>query len=303
LLLAGAATASTCTSVALARPASGAREDVTCRATQVHYTAGQKGGLSPVPWVKLGRAGRAYLFFYGSELADGRVNRSPGAVIYTHGGTGTFSTKILWAPAHAGRGARVSATRVGGAGSFTLRLKRAGQVYPSVVSIPAAGCWKLTLSNGKSRAAIVVRAVDPPPTPACDATPVRRDAPDPGGGQAPWIRATPRAAGITGTLFYSLPADSSGAVIYPNGQAPGNAETKILWEVPDRAAGRSLVVSARRLDAPGLVARQVFPAAHDSSPGVPFPSSVDVPSTGCWLLTVRTGKAAAIAVFRSIPAP
>jgi hypothetical protein len=223
-------------------------------------------------------------------------------VIYTHGGTGTFSTKILWAPARPGGSAKVSATRFGGPGSFTLRLERAGRVYPSVVSIPAAGCWKLTLSSGKSRATIVVLAVDPPSTPSCDATPVRRDARDPGGGQAPWIRTTPAAAGITGTLFYSLAADSSAAVIYPNRQAPGNADTKILWEVPDRTAGRSLVVSARRLDAPGLGARQAFPAAQDSSPGVPFPSSIDVPSTGCWLLTVRTGKAAAIAVFRSIPA-
>jgi hypothetical protein len=291
-------------SVGLARPASGARENVTCRATPVHYSAGQKGGLSPVPWVKLGRAGRAYLFFYASELADGRVNRSPGAVIYTHGGTGTFATKILWAPAHPGGSARVSATRLGGTGSFTLRLEQAGRgVYPSVLSIPAAGCWKLTLRTGESRATIVVLAVDPPTAPACDATPVHRDAPDPGGGQVPWIRTTPAAAGITGTLFYSIPADSSGAVIYPNRQAPGNSDTKILWEVPDRTAGRSLAVSARRLDAQGLVARQVFPAAHDSSPGVPFPSSVDVASTGCWLLTVQTGKAAAIAVFRSIPAP
>jgi hypothetical protein len=275
----------------------------TCRATPVHYSAGRKGGLSPIPWAKLGRTGRAFLFFYFDELADGRVNQSSGAVLYTHGGTGNFSTKILWAPAHPRSSARLAATRLDAAGSFTQRLPRAGGGgFPSVVSIPAAGCWKLTLRTGKRRASIVVRAVDPPATPSCDATPVRRDA-DPGGGHVPWIRTTPASAGITGTIFYSLPPDTSTAVIYPNRHAPGDADTKILWNVPAQKAGRSLAVYARRLDAPGLVARQIFPPAGDSSPGVPFPSSIDVSSTGCWLLTVRTGKTGAIGVFRSIPTP
>jgi hypothetical protein len=301
LLLAGTVFASTSAPVALGVPTV-VHDDVSCPATLVHYGAGGKGGLSTVPWVRIGRAGRAYLFFYGAELADGRVNRSRGTVIYTHGGTSTSSTKILWAPDHPGRRARVSATRLDAAGRFTQRLTRAGGTFPSVVSIPAAGCWKLTLNTGKSRATIAVRAVDPPATPSCDATPVRRGAPDPSGGPLPWIQATPVSAGITGTIFYSFPADAIGAVIYPNEQAPDNADTKILWKVPGKTAGRSLAVSARRLDAPVALAPQIFPLAHDSSPGVLFPSIVDVSSTGCWLLTLRTGKAAAIAVFQSVHA-
>lgn len=35
---------------------------------------------------------------------------------------------------------------------------------------------------------------------------------------------------------------------------------------------------------------------------LPFPSGIDVTSTGCWLLTIRSGKAAGIAVFNSVPA-
>jgi hypothetical protein len=268
----------------------------------VHYNAGAKGGLSTIPWIKVGRKGRAYLFLYEAELADGRVNQSPRTVIYTHGGTRTFSTKILWAPAHQNSSATLSGRQLDGTGSFKQRLGRAsGGTFPSNVSIPAAGCWRLTLRTGERRATIVVRAVDPPVTPSCDATPVRRNVPDPIEGPIPWIVATPASAGIKGTIFYPFPTDTNGAVIYPNKQAPDNADTKILWKVPSRTAGRRISVSALRLDAPGLVGPQIFPLAHDSSPGVSFPSIIDVSSTGCWLLTLRSGKAAAIAVLQSIP--
>lgn len=255
-----------------------------------------------IPWVKLGTAGRAYLFFYAAELADGRVNQSPDVVMYTGGGTSAFSTKILWAPTKPGRLAAVTGTRLDGPGAFTQRLTASGRAFPSIVSIPNAGCWRLTLRTGKTRATLVVRAVDPPATPACDATPVRRDAPDPIGGEIPWLVATPSSAGITGTIFYSLPTNVSTAVIYPNKQAPNNGNTKILWKVPSRTAGLTLVASARRLDASAVVAPQAFPLAHDSSPGASFPSGINVSSTGCWLLTLRSGKAAGIAVFNSVPA-
>jgi hypothetical protein len=301
LVLGGTAVAAACTSVALGGPTV-ARRAAACRAALVHYSAGTKGGLSTIPWIRVGRAGHAYLFLYEGELADGRVNQSPRTVIYTHGGTSTFSTKILWAPAHPGSRATLSGKRLDGAGTFKQRLGPAsGGLFPSIVSVPAAGCWKLTLRTGKSRATIVVSAVDPPATPSCDASPVRRNVPDPIGGPLPWIVATPASAGIRGTIFYSLPADTNGVVIYPNKQAPDNADTKILWKVFSRTAGRRISVSALRLDAPGLVAPQRFPLAHDSSPGVSFPSIIDVSSTGCWLLTLRSGKAAAITVFQSVP--
>lgn len=278
--------------------------EVSCSASAVQYSAGGRGGLSTIPWMKVGARGRAYLFLYGPELADGRVNQSSGVVIYTGGGTDAFSTKVLWAPAHSGSRATLSGTRLDAAGSFAERLSRAGDgAFPSIVSIPEAGCWKLTLRTGGRRSSVVVRAVDPPATVSCDSTPVRRDSPDPGGGQLPWIAATPASAGITGAIFYRLPDDRPGAVIYPNERAPDNASTKILWTVRRSAAGRTLALSARRLDAPGLSPRQLFPPANDSSPGASFPSIVNVASTGCWLLTIRSGKAGAIAVFESIAAP
>jgi hypothetical protein len=302
LLVAGTVIAFLCASAALGR-STGGRADVTCSASSVRYDAGGTGSLSTIPWVRVGKAARAYLFFYGAELTDGRVNQSPGVVMYTGGGTSAFSTKILWAPSHPGSQATISGTRLDAGGSFRQRLARAGGgVFPSIVTVPAAGCWKLTLRAGKTTGSVVVRAVDPSPASSCDAAPVRRDAPDPIGAGIPWLVATPGSAGITGTIFYSLPTDATAVVIYPNKQAPNNGNTKILWKVPGRTAGLTLVVSARRLDAPGLVAAQTFPLAHDSSPGVSFPSGIDVSSTGCWLLTIRSGKAAAVAVFNSVPA-
>jgi hypothetical protein len=278
----------------VAAPATGT---TTCDATPVHFTPGDARGLSNVPWVKVGKAFRAYLFFYPPELADGRVNRASGTVIYTDGGTSAFSTKILWvAQRPRARGAVVAGQQLDGSGRFTQHLSRAGAgEFPSIIRLPAAGCWKVTVRSGRSRASIVVQAIDAPEAFSCDSTPVIRS------GETPWLRATPRSTGITGTIFYPLPRDASGATIYPNGQAPSGAVTKILWRVPDRTAASVLRVRAQRLDVGAAVPPQEFPSANDSSPGAAFPSVIDVSTTGCWLLTVRSGRAAGVVVVNSIP--
>lgn len=274
----------------------------TCNATPMHFTAGGARGLSNVPWVKVGRAFRAYLFFYAAELADGRVNRASGTVIYTGGGTSVFSTKILWVAQRSSARAVVTGRRLDGSGRFTQRLSRAGGgQFPSIIRVPAAGCWNLNVRSGRSHASIVVRAIEPPGAFSCDSTPVLRDSPSPIGGNMPWLRATPRSTGITGTIFYPLPSDATGATIYPNKQAPNNATTKILWKVPERTAARVLSVRAQRLDAAAAMPPQRFPLAGDSSPGASFPSAIDVSSTGCWLLTLRSGEAAGVVVVNSVP--
>jgi hypothetical protein len=268
----------------------------------VHFTAGGARGLSNVPWVKVGRGFRAYLFFYAAELADGRVNHASGTVIYTGGGTNVFSTKILWVAQRSSARAVVTGRRLDGNGRFTQHLSRAGKgQFPSIIHVPAAGCWKLNVRSGRSHASIVVRAIEPPGAFSCDSTPVLRHSPSPIGGNIPWLRATPRSTGITGTIFYRLPADATGATIYPNRQAPDNATTKILWKAPDKTAGPVLSVRAQRLDAAAAMPLQKFRSAGDSFPGASFPSVIDVSSTGCWLLTLRSGKAAGVVVVNSVP--
>lgn len=283
----------------VAAPATGT---MTCDATPVHFTAGGTRGLSNVPWVKVGRAFRAYLFFYAAELADSRVNQASGTVIYTGGGTSAFSTKILWVAHHPSPSAIVTGQQLDGSGRFTQHLSRAGGgQFPSIIRVPAAGCWKLIVRSGRSRASIVVQAIDPPGAFSCESSPLLRDSPSPIGGNTPWLRATPRSAGITGSIFYPLPSDAASATIYPNRQAPNDANTKILWKVPEKTAGSVLSVRAQRLDAAAEVPPRIFPSAGDSYPGRSFPSGIDVSSTGCWLLTVRSGKAAGVVVVNSIP--
>ena len=275
---------------------------MSCASALVHYQAPSAAGLSRTPWVSGGGKANAYLLYYGAALADSRVNQSDGAVIYTEGGTATVATKILWLVRQPGPHAVVTGKRLDAPGAFTQRLQRTSTGrFQTIVRIPTAGCWQLIVRTTTTRVSAVFEAVDPPSAFSCDATPIRRDSPDPIGRDIPWLVATPRSAGITGTIFYRLPADASGAVIYPNKQAPENGNTKILWKVTAKAAGAPLFVLASRLDAPGAMPPQTFDPASDNSPGVSFPSGVDVSSTGCWLLTVRSGRAAGAVVVQSIP--
>lgn len=270
-----------------------------CPSTPVHYTGVGSGGLANIPWVRLGPTGHAYLFYYGPALADGRVNQSAGVVVYTGGGTANVSTKILWAPSRSSANAILRGVQLDGNGQFTQRLKASGRAFPSIVDLPTPGCWKLALRVGASQMTIIASAVDPPPAPVCDPTPLQ-SGPSPIAAMLPWIVTTPASAGITGTVFYKLPAGASRATIYPNKHAPDSGTTKILWKAPMRTAAKRLVVNARRLDAIGVMVPQTFMRAQDGYPGASFPSDIDVSSTGCWLLTVRSGTTAGIAVFDSV---
>jgi hypothetical protein len=78
------------------------------------------------------------------------------------------ANKVLWvvrAPRH-GRPLRIVARR----GGATVRISRAadsgpGEIYPSYVDLPKAGCWRLTLAWGPHRARIDVAVTGPPDPP------------------------------------------------------------------------------------------------------------------------------------------
>jgi hypothetical protein len=104
----------------------------------------------------------------------------------------------------------------------------------------------------------------------------------------PWVAATPASSHIIGHLFYYAVRGvawrqhrTTGLRIYPGGVVPGSggAQTKILWiDYRNRARG-AMVIDGERLDAPGRF-RQSF--------AVLGPSIIDVPSRGCWRLTLHT---------------
>jgi hypothetical protein len=113
----------------------------------------------------------------------------------------------------------------------------------------------------------------------------------------PWVVAGRIVSGrpkrtIVGHLFYygEELRKTSGLTIYTGGELPGGGSTKILW-IARPVFSSEVLISGRQLDGPGTFEQQ-FRSASSSS-GVVFPSIVDVPSAGCWLLTVRNGPTTA----------
>jgi hypothetical protein len=277
----GAATAAVC--IVYANDSSSATS--TCVAAPVHW---EWNKLAPgFPWIAVGptrsRLQGALLGY--RYLGDGRVNGSEGVVLRAG-----QAEKIAWySKKWGGSWITVTGRRLDGAGSFRQRFGWAigAGWYPSGISVPAAGCWELTLKTDGWRRRLVVHAVDPAPAGTCDATPVGGDG---------WLRINPARSGVSGGWPWRT--EDNRALLYAGGRSPDGQNAKVLWR--GRPLGGELVVRGSRLDGKGEF-RQSFKGAG-GQPGY-WPSIVVVPEAGCWLLTVRivgqTG-AAGIAVARVI---
>lgn len=110
--------------------------------------------------------------------------------------------------------------------------------------------------------------------------------------QLPWIAASPASTGLVGHLFYydrlnvwkqkRLPR----ARMYSGGQSPdGRVSMKILWELR-RGSPMLLGVRGTRLDGAGAFTLKLSSTSSNSKQ---FPSIIDVPGPGCWLLTLKAG--------------
>jgi hypothetical protein len=255
-----------------------------CAAAPVHWEWSKRA--LGAPWVATGPVrsrleGNLLGYQY---LEDGRVNRSEGVVLLAG-----RAVKIAWYSKQWGGFLTVIGKRLDGAGSFRQRFGYAvgAGFIPSGVTVPAAGCWQLTLKTDGWTRKLVVQAVDPAPEGTCDATPVGPDG---------WVKVVPSRSGIAGNWGWKTP--EGGALLYTGGTTPNGGFTKVLWRA--RPLGGTLVVSGSRLDAQGAF-RQEFKGAG-GQPGY-WPSTVVVPEAGCWLLTLRivgqTG-AAGIVVTRVV---
>ena len=137
-----------------------------CATSLVHYqpdpAAGARTGA--LPWVRgtpssAGLLGQ--LFYYaGTTWQQASL---PRARIYTGGRTPNGgSTKILWLAQGSGAGLVlvVHGRRLERRGSFTQRFSTVGgDQFPSIVNVPAAGCWQLQLISGSKRARVTFLAV------------------------------------------------------------------------------------------------------------------------------------------------
>ena len=285
---------------------SGRGERASCDATPVHFgrAPASDAGLRQLPWIAAGRNGSrvvGYLFYYLSIFGDARVNGSDGLTIYAGGsGPGGVAMKILWAPRRTRATLRISGRRLDGPGSLVQTLPQAsGRMFPSIIRIPQVGCWRLTIGTGKRRATVTVAAVAPPVAQPCDPTPVYRTTPHPRFGDVTWMPATPRSSRIAAVVFVGTVPGADSAVVYSGG--PTGHGDKYMWWAPHPA--ETMTIGASRLDGVGSF-RVVAHQAYGQTPpvqGPVFPSTIDVPAPGCWLLTLRTGTYGAAVVFKALP--
>lgn len=268
-----------------------------CPGAQVHYGVNAQAPTDPAPWIAAGRGatrlvGRLYSP-YSESLGDERVREADGLVFYAG-----RRYKVAWVPRGWSGTAEflgMEGTRLDGPGSFRSRWRRAisPRFYPSDLTVPSAGCWRITLRTGSARWTLHVRVVEPPSGPRCEPSRVGSGAnPVDPGATGPWVAASPPSTGINGGLF--VPG-IDGAAIYAGGRWPDGANTKILW----RTAG---IISGLRIWGTRLDGTQSFEQtlARDATPWDIYPSIVNVPVPGCWLLTVRGGGRGGVIVVRAL---
>ena len=123
-----------------------------CLAAPVHYGPSPNRGMPRIPWVSAGHVGRrifGYLFYYAELPRTRRMTIYPGGELPG----GKASTKILWFSQKVRASVMtITGERLDRPGGFTQQLSaaRAGAtpVFPSIVNVPTAGCWRLTVSSG-----------------------------------------------------------------------------------------------------------------------------------------------------------
>ena len=141
-----------------------------CASTRVHYTRypGAPAGLAQLPWIAASPASAGLVghLFYYDRLNAWRQKHLPGLRLYSAGQSpdGRISMKILWeSRRRITLGLAVRGRRLDGSGSFSQQLSPTSsnpRQFPSIINVPAPGCWRLTLTAGKATAtvsALVVR--------------------------------------------------------------------------------------------------------------------------------------------------
>jgi hypothetical protein len=120
-----------------------------CPATLVQ-PASLPGAPSGVPW-----------FRASAKLAGIAFGVPPGATALELPVDGVWpdgrNAKILWWPRTHGAGATLTIR----SGAYRLTVHASGGNFPSIVSLPHEGCWRLDVRTGKLHGVVWVRAVTP----------------------------------------------------------------------------------------------------------------------------------------------
>jgi hypothetical protein len=136
----------------------------TCQASAIHYrrVSGTPRGVAGVPWIaSTNSAFRGYLFYFG---ATRWARTQPMDVrIFTTKAHMRVHPKVLWvALARSGSSLAITGTQLDGPGSFAAHYPAAigGGQFPSYVSVPASGCWRVTVRSGSLRGSVTFIATD-----------------------------------------------------------------------------------------------------------------------------------------------
>lgn len=142
------------------------RQQTACRGSAVHYRVVKQTprGVAGVPWVaSTNSAFRGYLFYWGGTRW---AHTRPTTVqIFTTKAHVNVNPKVLWvALHHSGAALTIQGRRLDGPGSFSAHYPIAigGGQFPSYVSVPTAGCWRVAVRSGSSHGWVTFRATDKP---------------------------------------------------------------------------------------------------------------------------------------------
>ena len=114
----------------------------------------------------------------------------------------------------------------------------------------------------------------------------------------PWMKAEPPSSGIFGYLFFASPEASKNQAYQPlhtGGQYPDGRSTKILWVIDSSNASNSIEITGKKVSAIHETFQQSFPMAL--SPADNYPSIVNVPTSGCWQLQLKSGAITGTVTF------
>jgi hypothetical protein len=140
-----------------------------CAASLVHYSSapGVERGLAQLPWVAASPTTSGivgHLFYYDSRNVW-KQRHFPRVRIYAGGQSpnGRLSMKILWQiQGSGGVPMKVHGVQLGGTGSFYQELSPTtsnAKQFPSIIDVPRAGCWRLTLKAGTTTGHVTAIAV------------------------------------------------------------------------------------------------------------------------------------------------
>jgi hypothetical protein len=118
--------------------------------TTLVQPASLPGAPAGVPWVSASKKLAGVVF---GISADATALELPVGGVWPDG----RNAKILWWPRARGAGSTLTIR----SGTYRQTVRSAGGNFPSIVALPKAGCWRLTVSTGKLRGTVYVNAVTP----------------------------------------------------------------------------------------------------------------------------------------------